>query len=254
MRLVMVRKSIVLLLIICNLSVLAKSVPKAPNDERWVQDYGNVLDRSQEIYLLRKLKTYYDSTSTEIAIVTESSLDGDDIFQYSQRLAQTWGIGGKEFSNGVLIYVAVNDRKMFIQVGYGLEGAIPDAYAKRIIEQILKPRFRENHYGKGIDEATSALIQMASGEYKSSKTRKEGIPFWVIVLIVVILIIIFSQGGNDGHTYDYDIGGHRSIRRSRPSFWIGGGGGGGGGWSGGGGFGGGFGGGSFGGGGAGGSW
>ncbi|NNJ56209.1 MAG: TPM domain-containing protein [Bacteroidia bacterium] len=235
----------------CNVIAFAKAPPKAPKDERWVQDYGNVLDRNQEIYLLRKLKAYYDSTSTEIAIVTESSLEGDDIFQYSQRLAQTWGIGGKEFSNGVLIYVAVNDRKMFIQVGYGLEGAIPDAYAKRIIEQVLKPRFRENQYGKGFDEATTALIQMASGEYKSSKTRKEGIPIWVIILIIVILIIIFSRGGNDGRTYDYDMGRHRSIRRSRPSIWIGGGGGG---WSGGGGFGGGFGGGSFGGGGAGGSW
>ena len=192
------RRIIPILLILISFVGYAKQVPKAPRNERWVQDYGNVLDRNQEIYLLRKLKAYYDSTSTEIAIVTESSLEGDNIFDYSHRLAQTWGIGGKENSNGILIYVAVNDRKMRIQVGYGLEGAVPDAYAKRIIERVLKPRFRENQYGKGFDEATSVLIEMASGEYKASKTKKEGIPLWVIILIIIILVAIFSQGGNNG--------------------------------------------------------
>lgn len=251
----MVRKFILSLFILCSFALLAKDIPPMPTDHRWVQDYGNVLDSDQEVFLLKKLKAYFDTTSNEIAIVTERSLDGDDIFNYSYRLAQGWGIGTKGKDNGVLIYAAIDDRKIFIQVGKGLEGAIPDAYAKRVINQIILPRFKEGKYGMGFDEATDVLIQMAEGEFKSDGEGREpeGIPFWVIILIIVILIIIFSNGGNDSHTYDYDSPNRRSGSGGIPPIWIGGGSRGGG-WSGGGGFGGGFGGGSFGGGGAGGSW
>ncbi len=232
----------------------AKEIPRAPKDHRWVQDYGNVLDANQETLLLKKLKSYFDSTSNEITIVTEYSLDGEDIFEYSYKLAKEWKIGTEGKDNGILIYTAVHDKKVFIQVGRGLEGAVPDAYAKRIVSQILLPSFKINQYGTAYDEATDALIGLAEGEFVfTGKPASEGIPVWVIILIVIILIIVFSKGGNDGHTYDYDGPRRRSIHR-RPSIWIGGGGLGGGGLSRGGGFGGGFGGGSFGGGGAGGSW
>jgi uncharacterized protein len=256
MRLVMVRFGVILLLFF-SLNLLAKEVPVPPDNYRWVQDYAKVLSPDQEIFLLKKLRDYYDSTSNEFVIVTENSLEGDDIFDYSYRIAERWGIGKKGKDNGVLIYAAMQDRKIYIQVGYGLEGAIPDIYAKRIIEQIIKPNFKQGLYGKGFDEATDALIQMAEGEFVNNDTSAgKGIPVWVIVLIVIIIIIIISSmgGGNDSWTYDHNRRG-RSSRGGGP-IWIGGGGlggGGGGGWSGGG-FGGGFGGGSFGGGGAGGSW
>ena len=171
-------------------SISAKTPPPMPTDHRWVQDYGNVLNTDQEIFLLTKLKAYFDSTSNEIAIVTERTLEGDDIFTYSYKLAQEWGIGTKGKDNGVLIYAAIDDRKIFIQVGKGLEGAIPDAYAKRVINQVLLPNFKEGNYGIGFNEATDILIQMAEGEYKNDGKGKdaEGIPFWVIVLIIIILI------------------------------------------------------------------
>ncbi len=250
----MVRKGSLLTLLCIAFLATAKKVPPAPTEYRWVQDYGNVLDADQELYLINKLKKYFDSTSTEIIIVTESSLEGDDVFDYSYRLVQEWGIGQKGKDNGVLIYAAVRDRKMFIQVGKGAEGALPDIYAKRVLENQLKPNFRKEQYGKGFDEATSVIIQHLNGEFVNDTPARqgEGIPIWVIILVVVLLVLMFTSGGNNGRTFTHD---ESSSRRAlhRPPIWIGGGRGGG--FSGGGGgFGGGFGGGSFGGGGAGGSW
>lgn len=251
----MVRKGSLLLITLLAFTVFAKKVPPAPTEYRWVQDYGNVLDADQELYLMNKLKTYYDSTSTEIVIVTESSLEGDDVFDYSYRLAEEWGIGQAGKNNGVLLYAAIRDRKMYIQVGRGAEGALPDIYAKRVVENQLKPNFKNGNFGKGFDEATTVIIQHLNGEFVNDKPAgqgQEGIPFWVIIVVVLLIIIFFGGGGNDGKTYTHD---ETSGRRGsfRPPIWIGGGSRGGGGFSGGG-FGGGFGGGSFGGGGAGGSW
>jgi uncharacterized protein len=243
----MVRKIILLILIGTVSLAWAKKVPEAPSARRWVQDYANVLDADQELFLLKKLKTYFDSTSTEIVLVTENSLEGDDIFDYTHRLAESWSIGQKGKDNGILVYAAIQDRKMHIQVGSGAEGAFPDIYVKRVIENQLSPNFKKTQYGRGFHEATDVIISHLEGEFIAdpSKGPREGMPSWVIVLIVIIIITIFSSGGNNGQTYDYNTPGRRSGG-------FGGGGFGGGGGSGG--FGGGFGGGSFGGGGAGGSW
>ncbi len=250
----MVRISSLFLSISITLIAFGKQVPDPPTDRRWVQDYAKVLDADQELFLLKKLKAYYDSTSTEIVVVTERSLEGDDIFDYSYRLAEKWGIGKEGKDNGLLFYAAINDRKIYIQVGYGAEGALPDIYAKRIIEKQIKPNFRNKQYGKGFNEGIDVAIQHLEGEFVDDGEDKkgDGIPFWVIILIFFLILIIFGGGSNDSKTYTFDNSGHRR-RRGRPPIWIGGGSRGGGGFSGGG-FGGGFGGGSFGGGGAGGSW
>lgn len=244
-------RTVVLALLIGSISLAwAKKVPETPTDRRWVQDYANVLDADQELFLLKKLKAYYDSTSTDIVIVTENSLEGDDVFDYTHRLAEKWGIGQKGKDNGILLYAAIQDRKMYIQVGYGAEGAFPDIYAKRVVENQLKPNLRNRQYGKGFHEATDVIISHLEGEFVADprKGPREGMPAWVMVLIIVIIIIIFSSGGNNGRTFDHGTTRSRGLG-GIPPFWVGGRG-----LGGGGGFGGGFGGGSFGGGGAGGSW
>ena len=226
-----------------------------PKDGKYiVVDEGNVLDGNQEAYLSRKLDQHYLETSNEIVIVTVRTLEGESIQQYSLDLAEKWKIGRKGQDNGILIFAAIEDRKVFIQVGRGLEGAVPDVYASRIIRNVIVPNFKAGNFGKGFDEATDVIIGLIKGEFEySAKEQEEGIPTWVIILIVIIVLLIMSRGGKNGRTYD-----HKRSRRIPRTTWIGGGGGsiggGGGGWSGGGGFGGGFGGGSFGGGGAGGSW
>lgn len=247
-------------LLLLPLLLAAKEVPPAPNPPKLVNDYVGILSSGEVQALEQKLVAYDDSTSTQIAVVIEETLDGDDIFDYSYRLATAWGIGRQGKNNGILIYIAIADRKLWIQTGYGTEGFLPDAMAKRIIERVITPNFKQQNYYQGLDAATSAIMQLGSGEYINEDMGEgKGLPIAVIiifvVLFIVIIIIISKGGGGSGGGYNrggrYDAGGGWII--FGPGSGSGWGGGGGGGFSGGGGFGG-FGGGGFGGGGAGGSW
>lgn len=227
----------------------AKEIPAKSN--RLVNDYANVLSEQEKALLEQKLKLYDDSTSNQIAIVIERSLEGDDLFSYSHKLAVTWGIGQEGKNNGILIYVAIDDRKTHIQVGDGLEGAIPDGLTGQIRRQILNPAFKAGRFYDGLDAATTSVMQAAAGEFvndKEDKPLQKGPSAFVIIIIIIILIILFSRGGGGrGNRSRGGFGG--------PVFWGGtfGSGGFSGGGGGGGGFGG-FGGGGFGGGGSGGSW
>lgn len=248
---VLMRKLLLLFLaLVISVGIFGKEIPKKPTTA--VNDYANILSRSQKLTLESMLTAYKDSTSNEVAIVIESDLGGDEPFTRSIDIAEKWGIGDKERDNGVLIYVAINDRKIFIQVGRGLEGAIPDALAGRIIDYEITPNFKNKNYYQGLYLGVVAISKAAAGEYKGKPRKKsgKGFPKGILVLLF-ILIMVFTAGrrGGGGSTYG---------RRGLGGGYIGGFGGfggGGGGFSGGGGGGfGGFGGGSFGGGGAGGSW
>jgi uncharacterized protein len=178
-----------------------------------------------------------------------------DIADYTVRVAQKWQVGQKDKNNGAVLFVFIEDRKMFIQVGYGLEGTLPDALAKRIIDDEIKPRFKQGDYTGGLAAGVDAMIKATQGEYKGSgrtvqerqsggggRNRMPGGFILLIFLAFFILPLIF--GRRRGRFY-----------RSGGPIWVSSGwGGGGSGWSGGssGGFS--SGGGSFGGGGAGGSW
>jgi uncharacterized protein len=238
----------------------AKEIPPAPNPPRLVNDFVGVLSSVEVSALEQKLVAYDDSTSTQIAVVIENSLDGDDIFDYSYRLAEAWGIGRQGKNNGILIYIALADRKVRIQTGYGAEGFLTDAMSRRIIEQVIVPNFRQQSYYMGINLATDFIIKLGNGEFTNEDIGNgEELPLPVIIIFIVIfivIIIIISKGGGGGGGYRrsgrYDSGGGGWIifgPGGGGSGWSGGGGGG----FGGGGFGG-FGGGGFGGGGAGGSW
>ncbi|MFW0716263.1 TPM domain-containing protein [Pedobacter sp. N23S346] len=230
-----------------------------------VSDYANVLSADQKQALETKLVTFNDSSSTQIAIAILKSVGDYDINEYAVELGRKWGVGQQGNNNGIMIVVAVGDRKISIQTGYGLEGALPDIYAKRIIDNDIKPNFKAGNYYAGLDAGTTSIIKYTKGEYKndspkasSSKKGGFGSIFIVIIIVVVIIIVMRKGGGGGGNSV---IGGRGA---SNALFWamlFGSGGGrggnsgwgGGGGSSGGGGFGG-FGGGSFGGGGSSGSW
>lgn len=238
---------------------LAQNFPAKPN--RLVNDYTNTLSPEQINSLERKLVAFDDSTTTQIAVVLISTLDGYDVSDYAVRLAEQWGVGGSKNNNGIMLLAALGDRKVTIQTGYGVEGALPDAIAKRIIENEIKPDFKVGNYFGGLDKATDAIISYTKGEYKNENPKQgqqsKGIPVGLIILIIIIIIAISRRGGGGG--------GRRVIggRGGADLMWwtllsgMGGRsrGGGFGGFSGGGGGGfGGFGGGSFGGGGASGDW
>ncbi|MEM8523251.1 MAG: TPM domain-containing protein [Bacteroidota bacterium] len=251
-----------LLLFVLQVVVAQKAIPSKPF--QLVNDYARVLQSSEKRALERKLVAYNDSTSTQIAVVIDNSLQGEDIFDYSYRLAEKWGIGQGEKNNGVLIYIAFSDRKLRIQTGYGAEGFLPDVLAQQIVDGIITPAFKQQQYYNGLDRATDVIIKLAQGEYTADDIRSNsgdsGFPIIIIFLIIFLIFYIASRGGgNDDDDGGYYRGG-RYERRRRGGGWVimpGSGSwdiGGGGGWTGGGGGFGGFGGGSFGGGGAGGSW
>ncbi|MDR6570145.1 TPM domain-containing protein [Chitinophaga ginsengisegetis] len=249
------------LLMMAGLLANAQNIPPRPNPPTLVNDFAGVLLKTEDDALEQKVVAYFDSTSTQIAIVTLKSIGDYDISQVSLKILRDWGIGTKGKNNGILILVSVEDRKIRIETGYGMEGVVPDAVANQIISQIIKPAFREGHYYQGLDGAVEAIQKAAAGEYRADpRQSKPGISpgaIFLIIMVIVIIVSIIGRGGGGGR------GGGTTYNRRGGWIWpvIGGMGGfgsgsGGGGWSGGGGGGGfgGFGGGSGGGGGASGSW
>jgi len=244
----------------------AQDYPAKPNT--LVNDYTGTLPEVQKQQLESKLVAFDDSSSTQIAIAIIKSVGQYDINEYALGLGRAWGVGGAKKNNGVMIVVALGDRKIAMQTGYGLEGALPDIITKRIIENEIKPYFKEGDYYSGLDAGTTAIIKYTKGEYKNDNPKaktsnnKTGNGIFIIVLIIVVIIIIIRRGGG-GNGGSQVLGGRGSGSgfltgmllgnllggRGSGGSW----GGGGGGSSSGGGFGG-FGGGSFGGGGSSGSW
>lgn len=241
----------------CSGLLLSQDIPTKPTT--LVNDFAGLLGSEEKQALENKLVAFDDSTSTQIAIVIEPSLHGQDAFDRSYQIAQEWGVGGKENNNGILIYLASEDRKIRIQTGYGAEGFMPDALARRIIEVDLRPAFQQGKFYEGLDRATDHMIRAHAGEYQSSPddSSLDWVPMVIFLAILILIIWISYKNRNSGGGY------YRGGRYERHGDWwvfpTGGGKGGGwssgGGWGGGGGGGfGGFGGGSFGGGGAGGDW
>jgi len=256
-------------LLICTLTVSAQSrvLPK-PNPPRLVNDAAQLLTPDQIASLEAKLVAYDDTTSNQIAVVLVKTLNGLEPNDYATQLGREWGVGGKEFNNGLVILISTgNDgqekRKVYIATGYGLEGAIPDIIAKRIVDREMIPNLQAGNYYRALDEATDALIKAAAGEYKAPEGYRDrgkdgkGVPVGLIIFIIIMVIIFASRGGGGrGGGGMLSRRGYRGWNSGPPIFFPGGfGGGGGGGFGGGGGGGfGGFGGGGFGGGGAGGDW
>ena len=244
-----------LVLMLFGIGALAQNFPEKPTT--LVSDYTNTLSAGETAALEQKLVAFADSTSSQIAVVLVPTLEGYDVADYAVRLADKWGIGQDKKNNGVILLVSIGDRKMSIQTGYGMEGALPDAIARRIIENSIKPAFKQGAYYQGLDAGTNDIIAYTKGEYKNDapkrgKTKSFPLVFILVFILIFIAIARKSGGGGNGQV----IGG----RGTAGAFWwllaSGGGGSSGGGFGGGsdsGGFGG-FGGGSFGGGGASGSW
>ncbi len=268
----MKRKISLLIALLASFSILvvAQKIPPRPSPPTLVNDFAQVLSGEQKARLEQQLVAYDDSTSNQVAIVLIKTLDDYPIEEYALRLFREWGIGNKTTNNGVLILAAIDDHKVRIEVGYGLEGAIPDITASHIIREDIAPNFRAGKYYEGLAAAANSIIKAAAGEYKApegySNRRKKGVAKGIGGTIVIIVLVIIIANRNRGGG-----GGGFMSRRGYHDGWLGpfilgnmlgragrGGGWGGGGWSGGGGFGGGgfggFGGGSSGGGGASGSW
>lgn len=252
-----------ILLFWLSTSLMAQEFPPLANPPRLVNDYSNTLSVQEIAQLEQKLLAYNDSTSTQLAIVIMRSTGDYEIADYAQRLGEHWGIGTAK-DNGILILAAMNDRKIFIATGRGMEGVVPDALAKRIVQNLILPNFKMESYFQGLDQATDMIFKLASGEYKPDEVDSKGdsggggLILLIVFIIFVVLPLIKNRKDNDNHMGGKG-GGVDLLTTVMLANLLRGNGGkfgsfsSGGGSFGGGGFGG-FGGGSFGGGGAGGSW
>jgi len=241
-------------------SVSALEIPKAP--EGRIHDAADLLSPATERALEDEILAFEEKTSNQIAVATFPSLEEESLEDFSIRLAEAWQPGDRERSNGVILLVFVEERRVRIEVGYGLEGALPDALAGRIIRSELAPEFRAGRTDQGIVRAVRAIIAATQGEYTAKPTAGHKVPPGpvLIALVLFFLFMILAARSHGSREYRgrgvYVPGPFGGWTRSRGplggGFWGGGFGGGGG--RGGGFGGGGFGGGSFGGGGASGSW
>ncbi len=142
------------------ISVVAIAAQTLPKPAGRVTDLANVIDPATEADLDRRLDQLERQTSSEVAVVTVPSLEGVPVEDYAVRLFKEWGIGQAKQDNGVLVLVAPNEREMRIEVGYGLEGILPDGLAGQIIRDQFIPRFRDNDYNGGIRDGVARVVDI----------------------------------------------------------------------------------------------
>lgn len=192
---------------------IAGAFPSRPEPPRLVNDYAGLFSPRQTQGLEDMLVEFDDTTSNQIAVITTTDLEGLDIAEYATRIGIEWQVGSEKFDNGVVIVVkpktARSSGEVFIATGYGLEGAIPDAYAKEIINDIMIPHFIDEDYFGGVEEACITIMKLASGEISEPREGEDeglAIAIFVLVMIVMLAIIIIavaedngnSKGGNSG--------------------------------------------------------
>lgn len=262
----------IVLWLVCALPLWSQSdanlFPPKPEPAVYVHDYTGWLNPGQKMALEQKLRTYWDSTSTQIVVMIRPDIGDYDKASYAFELGKRWGIGRQDKDNGVVVLVKSEppERGIFIATGYGVEGALPDITAGRIIRNTMAPYFKQQQYYEGINAGVDDIILALRGEFKSDDQPKDATALVVVLLVflTVFLLVLFLvyRARKKGTLYTHSGRGYR--RSAQPdntggAWWWGtgggwGSGGGGGSWGGGGSDGGSFGGGDFGGGGAGGDW
>lgn len=189
----------------------------------FVNDQASILGDTTE--LERSLANFETETSNEVAVLTIPSTGEVTIEEYAVTLFEKWGIGKRENDNGVLLLVALEDREMRIEVGYGLEGALPDATAKSIITNEITPAFQDGRYADGVELGVNSIIAATEGEYTPTESSGGGgevagfIGFGIFVIVFIIIIIssiISSKNGGGGRRSD-------SSSSSSNSTWFSGG-------------------------------
>ncbi len=249
---------------LCLLAVSLVSFSQVPTIKSYVTDLAGILSSQEEARLNQLLANYEDTTSTQIVVLTVNSLDGKDANSYAVEFGRKNGVGTEKFNNGVVFLIKPKTGRekgqVYLATGYGVEGALPDAICKRIVEYEIIPEFKRGSIYGGVNKGVNAMFKFLSGEYKadhykkkSKSASKKGGRLGAIIVLIVIAIIFFGGRGGGGGPWGWlalmgmmggsHRGHYRDFSSGGGSF---GGGFGGGGFSGGGG--------SFGGGGAGGSW
>ena len=168
----------------------------------YANDFTNTLDNSELYTLNSVLKSFNDTTSNQVVFLMINSLDGGSLEDFTYQTAAKNKVGSKKNNNGVLFFVAKEDRKMRIEVGYGLEGALPYALCSSILRNEVRPYFKQGDYYDGIKAGLNAIISATKGEYKADKKDKDGkgraFPYIFIAIIIFSILSSLRKGGRGG--------------------------------------------------------
>lgn len=195
------------LLLLNSVEASALGIPKLGG---YVNDYASMISGSSKAKLEEELRSFEQSDSTQLVILTIPSLEGEPIEDYSIKVAEAWKLGQARKDNGILLLVSKNDRKMRIEVGRGLEGKLTDLMAGRIIDLVIKPRFKRDDFDGGFTAGVASLIDATRGEFKAEEkdSRKETQPFqssWLFLLVAIILVYLFLSSAR---------------RKAKPGNWA----------------------------------
>jgi uncharacterized protein len=206
--------------LLLSINTLAQ-IPERPKPERLVNDYVGLLSSQEANQLERELVAFNDSTSNQIVVVIVKEIVGDKN-QMAYEIGHNWGVGQKGKNNGIVILVkpktSLSKGEVAIQSGYGLEGVVPDAICKRIVEVEMIPHFKQNDYFGGITAATSVLMKLTRGEFTADqydKKHKSGSTAQLVIVLIVILIVIISAFRSRRH-----VNNSQSIGGGSVPFWL----------------------------------
>lgn len=200
---------IIILCCIANIAFAKTEIPPAPTTNIYVQDYANILASDTKQQLNRAGKSLQQKTKAQIVVVTVNKLEDVSPEEYALGILRQWGVGDKQLNNGVVLLIDVENRATRIEVGYGLEGALPDGKTGEIQDKYLIPYFMQNDYNAGVINTYMALAQTALNEYKQTspevKTAVAGnqssgilstiFEFAAVIIIVILIILDFMFFG-----------------------------------------------------------
>ena len=175
--------------------------PKVPQLEHWANDFTNTLSSSEINTLDTGLKIYQDSTSNQLVFLMIPTLNNYPLDYYSMDVAEKNKIGTKKHDNGLLFLIVKNDKKMRIEVGYGLEGVLPDALCSSIIRNVVAPHFKQDQYYAGITDGLNAMISAIAGEYKADtkiknhESDRNASGIGTLMFIIFVIIMSLLRGG-----------------------------------------------------------
>jgi len=201
---------VVLLALFSFTFVSAATEFPSPTDLKYINDYTSIIDITTKEYIVSVGKELEDKTGAQEVVVIIDSLEGKDINTYANELFRTWGIGQKGKNNGLLVLLSIKDRKWRVEVGTGLEGALPDIYTARVMDSVAQPRFKEGNYSRGIKEAYSLFADSIAKEYnisldknekvnlpeqgRANRNRNTGMLGGILLAVLVVLDFIFNRG------------------------------------------------------------
>lgn len=218
---VLMRKFLIIVaLLLGSFCSFADDIPSKPQEPRLVNDLAGIFSQREVQTLEQKLVNFFAQTSNQVSVVTVPSLNGYEIADFAARLGESWGIGKAEYNNGVLILIkpktGSEKGQVNITVGYGLEGAIPDATASQIISKEMLPQFQNGDMFGGVDSAVDVICDLAQGEYSYQQYAQQSgdgaVPFVFFILFCIVLPILL--GGRRRRAFSV------GNKRSSLPFWI----------------------------------